>query len=73
MNERTKARQLRYLALNQIADLVFLIDILPWIFAQLFDAKTDALVDLVDIDDDGFYFVVLLKYLARMINLSGPA
>ena len=73
LNERTEARQLRYLALNQIADLVFLIDILPRIFAQLFDPETHSLVDLVDINDYCFDFVVLLKYFAGMIDLSGPA
>ena len=73
LHERTEARELGYLALNQIADLVFRIDFLPRIFAQLFDAQTDALVRLVDVDDYGFDFVVLLKYFARMIDLSGPA
>ena len=41
-----KAGELGDLAVNQIADLVFLIDILPRIIAQLFDAEADSLVVL---------------------------
>ena len=73
LHERAEARQLRHFALHEIADLVFLIDFFPRIFAQLFDAKTDALVRLVDVDDFRFDFVVLLKDFARMIDLSRPA
>ena len=50
LHERAEARELRDLAVHEIADLVFLIDLLPRIFAQLFDAEADALVGLVDVD-----------------------
>src|SRR5437762_2676205 len=43
LHERAEARQLRDLALHQIADLVFRIDLFPRIFAQLFNAEADPL------------------------------
>ena len=48
------------------------VDFLPRIVLELLDAETDALVGLVDIDDDGFDFVALLEHFARMIDLAGP-
>ncbi len=68
-----KLASLRDLAVDEIADLVFLIDVLPRIVAQLFDAEADALVGLVDVDHHGFDFVALLEDFARMIDLAGPA
>src|SRR6478672_1365953 len=73
LHERTEARQLRDLALHEIADLVFRIDLFPRIVAQLFNAEADPLVHLVDVDHDRFHFVVLLKDFARVIDLPGPA
>ncbi len=73
LDERTKAGQLRDLARDQITDFVFLIDVLPGIVAQLFDAETDSLVGLVDVDHFRFDFLVFLKHFARMIDLTGPA
>ena len=51
LHERAEARELGDLAGDEIADLVFLIDFLPRIVAQLFDAEADPLVGLVDVDD----------------------
>ena len=73
LDKRPKTRDFCGLAGNEIADLVFRVDFLPRIVAQLFNAEADSLVDLVDVNDDRFYFVVLLKYFAGMIDLSGPA
>ena len=50
LDERAEAGKLRDLALDQVADLVFLIDFLPRIGFELLDAEADALVLLVDVD-----------------------
>src|SRR5205807_10634026 len=67
-----EACELGHVAFNQIADLIFLIDVLPRIVAQLFDAETDPLIRLIDIDNFGFDFVAFLKDFARMIDFAGP-
>ena len=73
LHESAEAGQFGYFAIHQIADLVFLIDRPPWIFAQLFNPKTDSLVDFVDVDNDRFDLVAFLKHLAGMIDFAGPA
>src|SRR5438552_2424148 len=73
LDESAEARELSYLTVDQVANFVFLIDVFPWILGQLLNSETDPLVDLVDVNNDGFDFIVLLKYFARMIDLSGPA
>jgi hypothetical protein len=73
LHEGAEARQLGHLAGDEIADLVFLVDVLPRIVAQLFDAEADSLVGLVDVDHFGFDFVVLFEDLHRVIDLAGPA
>ena len=40
---------------------------------ELLDAEADALVGLVDVDDDRFDFVALLEDFGRVIDLAGPA
>ena len=59
-------------ALDEVADLEARIDFLPRIVLELLDAETDALVDLVDVDDDCLDFVALLQHFARMIDLARP-
>ena len=73
LHKRAKAGELCYLAVNQVAYLIFLIDCLPGIFGELFDPEADPLVYFVDVDHDGFDFVAFLKYFAGMIDLAGPA
>ena len=73
MHERAEAGQLRHLAFDKIADLIFLVDFLPRIVAQLLDPEADPLIHFVDVDHDGFNFVALLKNFAWMIDLSRPA
>ena len=64
-DEGTEARDLRDRALDQIAHLEAGVDVGPWIVLELLDAQADALVRLVDVDDDGFDFLALLEDLAR--------
>ena len=73
LHERAEAGELRDFAFDEIADLVFRVDVLPRIVLELFDAEADALVGLVDVDDHGFDLVVLLEDFARVIDLAGPA
>ena len=39
---------------------------------ELLDAEADALVRLVDVEDDGFDFVALLEDFGRVVDLAGP-
>ena len=64
LHERAEAGELGDLAVDEVADLVVRVDVLPRIVAQLLDAEADALVRLVDVDDDGFDFVALLEDFA---------
>ena len=72
-DERAEAGDLGDLALDEVADLEARVDVLPRIVVELLDAEADALVALVDIDDDRFDFVALLQHFGRMIDLAGPA
>ncbi len=60
-------------SLDEISDLELALDLLPRIGLELFDAQTDALVGLVDIDDDCIHLVALLEDFARVIDLLVPA
>ena len=73
MHKRAKTRELGHFAFDEITDLVFLVDVLPRIFGELFDPETDPLIHFVDIDDNRFDFIVFLKDFAWMIDLAGPA
>ena len=59
LHEGAEAGELRYFAVHQITDLVFFIDRFPRIFGQLLNTETDPLVNLVDVDDNGFDFIAL--------------
>src|SRR5438874_6533 len=59
-DECAEARQLRNISGDQIADLVKLVDALPWVLRQLFDADRDALVGLVHFQNDRLDFIPLL-------------
>ncbi len=72
LHEGTKVGDFRDGALDEIADLEATVDFLPGIVLELFDAEADALVDLVDVDDDGFEFVALFEGFARVVDLAGP-
>src|ERR1700722_7169881 len=72
LHKGAKTRQLGNFALHEIADLVLLVDLFPWIVAELFNAKADSLIRLIDVDDFRLDFVAFLKDLARMINLTRP-
>src|SRR5713226_8836402 len=71
LHERAETGELGHVAFHQIADLVFLIDVLPRIFAQLFDSETDPLICFIDVDDFGLDFVAFLKDFARVIDFPG--
>ncbi len=60
-------------AFDEVADLVLGLDVLPRIVLELLESEADALVGLVDVDDDGFDLVALLEDLGRMIDLLRPA
>src|SRR4026209_1518392 len=71
-NERTEAGELRDIASDQIANLVILVDIRPWIFGELFHAECNALVALVDLQHSRFHFLALLQDFGWMIDLARP-
>ena len=73
LHKRAETGELGHLAFHEIADLVFLVDVLPRVFAQLFNAEADALVRLVDVDNFGFDFFALFQDFARLIDLLRPA
>ena len=60
-------------SLDEIADLELALDLLPGIGLELLDAEADALVGLVDVDDDRIHLVALLEDFARVVDLLGPA
>ncbi len=60
-NERAEARKLRDLALHEIANLVVLVDVGPGIFAELFETERDALISLVDFEDDRFDIITFSR------------
>ena len=63
-DEGAEGGDLRDLALDEVADLVAGLDLLPRIVLELLHAEADALVLLVDVDDDRFDFVALLEDFA---------
>ena len=71
-DEGTESGDFGDLAFDEIADFVFVFDFLPRIAFELFHTEADALVLLVDIDDDRFEFVALFDHFGRVIDLSGP-
>ena len=73
LHKRAKTRELGDFAFDEVTDLVFLVDVLPWIFRELFDPEADPLIHFVNVDNGGFDFVVFLKDFAWMIDLAGPA
>ena len=73
LHERAKAGELGHFTFHQVTDLIFLIDRFPWIFGQLFNPETDALIDFVDVYNDSFHFIAFLKHLAGVINFTSPA
>src|SRR6516225_9018153 len=73
LNKGTKAGKLCDFAVNQIPDFVFLIDFFPRVRVELFNAETDALIDFINIEDDGLDVVVLLEHFAGMIDFASPA
>ena len=60
-------------SLDEVADLEFGLDLLPGIGLELLHAQADALVGLVDVDDDSVHLVALLEDFARVVDLLGPA
>src|SRR5207248_3305842 len=73
LHKRSKTGQLCHLAGDEITDLVFCVDFFPRIIAQLLDPKTDALVDLINVDHHCLDLVIFLKYLAGVVDLTSPA
>src|SRR4051812_32887276 len=71
-DERTEAGQLADLAGNEIADFVELVDVAPWIFAELLDANGNALVRLVDFEHNCFDVVAFFEDFGRMVDLARP-
>ena len=55
-NGRTKAGEFGDVAGDEITDLVILVNVLPRVLAQLFQAERNALVGLVHFQHDGFNF-----------------
>jgi len=72
LHESAKAGEFGHFAGDQVTDLIFLIDVLPRIVGELFDAQADALIGLVDVDDFGFDFFTFLKDLHRMVDFTRP-
>jgi hypothetical protein len=56
-----KTGELGDFAFHEVTDLVFLVDVLPRIFAELFDPEADPLIYFVDVDDDRFDSSPFLK------------
>ena len=73
LDEGAKAGDLRDAALDDFADLEAAVDLAPRIGFELLHAEGDALVGLVDAENDGFDFLALLEHLGRMVDLAGPA
>ncbi|KAG0505948.1 MAG: hypothetical protein Udaeo_06790 [Candidatus Udaeobacter sp.] len=72
LHKGAEAGELGHFTVDQVTDLILFIDHFPRIVGQLFNPKTDALIDFVDVDHDRFHFIAFLKHLAGVIDFSGP-
>jgi len=73
IHKGAEAGNLGHLASHHIAHLEAVIDGFPRIGLKLLDTKGDALILLLDFQNDGFHFVALLENFGGMIDLAGPA
>src|SRR5437867_2696559 len=60
------------LAADQVAHLVILVNVRPWVFRELLDADRNALIALVDFEHDRFDFVAFLEDLGGVIDFARP-
>jgi len=72
LDEGAEVGEFRDGALDEITDAEAAVDFLPRILVELLDAQADALVRLVDVEDDGFEVVAFFEHLAWMIDFAGP-